>query len=130
MNAGRAGSAGSAVTRTAELPATVALVPTLHDLDGCRTGADVERPVEAGPDRRIRRVSDDLRVVGLRAGLPRPPGAGLGPVAGLVPCSPEGFGAGGRGGVPGGGPGPVGDVQVPAPGRRAHRPAGSRRGDA
>ncbi|WP_344328837.1 hypothetical protein [Kitasatospora putterlickiae] len=69
--------AESAVSWTADLPTTVGLVRTLHDLDDCWTRADVERLVETRPDWKIRRAFPDLLVVGLQAGLHRPLGAEL-----------------------------------------------------
>ncbi|WP_327075187.1 hypothetical protein OG196_41300 [Kitasatospora purpeofusca] len=66
-----------AVTWTADLPTTVGLVRTLHDLDDCWTLADVERLVGARPDWKIRRAFTDLLVVGLQAELRWPAGAEL-----------------------------------------------------
>ncbi|MER7705845.1 hypothetical protein ABTX81_23495 [Kitasatospora sp. NPDC097605] len=77
MNDESPGSTVNAVTWTADLPTTVELVRTLHDLDGCWTRADVERLVEARPDWRIRRIFQDLLVVGLQAHLSWPLGAEL-----------------------------------------------------
>ncbi|MFB6892819.1 hypothetical protein ACFCX4_26300 [Kitasatospora sp. NPDC056327] len=68
---------GSAVTWTADLPTTVGLVRTLHDLDDCWTRADIERLVEARPDWRIRREFGELLVVGMQAGPSWPAGAEL-----------------------------------------------------
>ncbi|MFJ8437267.1 hypothetical protein ACIQ9P_38845 [Kitasatospora sp. NPDC094019] len=67
----------SAVTWTADLPTTVELVRTLHDLDDCWTRADVERMVEARPEWKIRRAFTDILVVGLQAELRWPAGAEL-----------------------------------------------------
>nr|BEK70822.1 hypothetical protein KPHV_80490 [Kitasatospora purpeofusca] len=66
-----------AVTWTADLPTTVGLVRTLHDLDDCWTLPDVERLVAARPDWKIRRAFTDLLVVGLQAELRWPAGAEL-----------------------------------------------------
>ncbi len=66
-----------AVTWTADLPTTVELVRTLHDLDDCWTRADVERLVDARSDWKIRRVFTDILVVGLQAELSWPAGAEL-----------------------------------------------------
>ncbi|MFE7559395.1 hypothetical protein [Kitasatospora sp. NPDC057500] len=70
-------NAENAVTWVADLPTTVELVRTLHDLDGCWTRADVERLVEARPGWRIRRDLQDVLVVGLQADLRWPLGAEL-----------------------------------------------------
>ncbi|MEV6977505.1 hypothetical protein [Kitasatospora sp. NPDC093806] len=62
---------------TADLPTTVQLVRTLHDLDPCWTRADVERLVADRPDWKIRREFADILVVGLQAALRWPAGAEL-----------------------------------------------------
>ncbi|MFB8169437.1 hypothetical protein ACFC60_15970 [Kitasatospora purpeofusca] len=72
-----ANTAAPAVTWTADLPTTVGLVRTLHDLDDCWTLADVERLVAARPDWKVRRAFTDLLVVGLQAELRWPAGAEL-----------------------------------------------------
>ncbi|WP_327674767.1 hypothetical protein [Kitasatospora sp. NBC_00458] len=67
----------TAVTWTADLPTTVRLVRTLHDLGPCWTRTDVERLVADRPDWKIRREFADLLVVGLQAELRWPLGAEL-----------------------------------------------------